>query len=123
MVIRLLGWVCHFSLLICYPCSFREYLKGEEILPSDQRQIIEQAKFAYSPLGKAFEKQTKAIEVQGRKQADAITNQNKRLEALTNKDDHSDNYKEIFEEWVKERFDKIKELTDEVNQNDLIYYF
>ena len=35
-----------------------EYLTGEEILPSNQRQIIEQAKFTYSPLGKAFEKQT-----------------------------------------------------------------
>ena len=33
-----------------------EYLTGEEILPSNQKQIIEQAKFAYSPLGKAFEK-------------------------------------------------------------------
>ena len=28
-----------------------EYLTGEEILPSDQSRIIEQAKFAYSPLG------------------------------------------------------------------------
>ena len=35
-----------------------EYLTGEEILPSNQRQIIEQGKFAYSPLGKTFEKQT-----------------------------------------------------------------
>ena len=35
-----------------------EYLTGEEILPSNQRQIIEHAKLAYSPLGKAFEKQT-----------------------------------------------------------------
>ena len=43
---------------------------------------------------------------------------------LTNKDDdHKDNYKEIFEELVKERFDEIKELTNEINQNDLIYYF
>ena len=33
-----------------------EYLTGEEILPSDQSRIIEQAKFTYSPLGKAFEK-------------------------------------------------------------------
>ena len=31
-----------------------EYLTGEEILPSDQRQIIEQAKFSYSPLRKTF---------------------------------------------------------------------
>ena len=29
-----------------------KYLTGEEILPSNQRHIIEQAKFAYSPLGK-----------------------------------------------------------------------
>ena len=43
-----------------------EYLTGEEILPSNERQIIEQAKFTYSPLGKAFEKQTKTIEDQGK---------------------------------------------------------
>ena len=35
-----------------------EYLTGEEFLPSNQRQIIEQVKFACSPLGKVFEKQT-----------------------------------------------------------------
>ena len=39
-----------------------ENLTGKEILPSNQQQIIEQAKFTYSPLGKAFEKQTKTIE-------------------------------------------------------------
>ena len=33
-----------------------EYLTGEEILPSNQKQIIEQAKFTYSRLGKTFEK-------------------------------------------------------------------
>ena len=44
-----------------------EYLIGEEILPSNQQQIIEQAKFTYSPLGKAFEKQTRTIENQGKK--------------------------------------------------------
>ena len=32
------------------------YLNGEEILPSNQKQIVEQAKFTYSSLGKAFEK-------------------------------------------------------------------
>ena len=49
-----------------------EYLTGEEILPSNQRQIIEQAKFTYSPLGKAFEKQIKTIKNQGEKQVDAL---------------------------------------------------
>ena len=33
-----------------------EYLTGDEVLPSNQQQIIEQAKFSYSPLGEAFEK-------------------------------------------------------------------
>ena len=43
-----------------------EYLTGEEILPSNQKQTIEQAKFTYSPLGKAFEKQITTIEEQGK---------------------------------------------------------
>ena len=51
-----------------------EYLTGEDILPSNQQQIIEQAKFTYSPLGKAFEKQTKTIEDQGKKQVGALEN-------------------------------------------------
>ena len=38
-----------------------EYLTGEDILPSNQQQIIDQAKFTYSPLGKGFEKQIKTI--------------------------------------------------------------
>ena len=31
-----------------------EYLTGKDILPSNQQQIIEQAKFTYSPFGKSF---------------------------------------------------------------------
>ena len=45
-----------------------EYLTGEEISPYNQKQIIEQAKFTYSPVGKAFEKKKKTIEDQGKKQ-------------------------------------------------------
>ena len=44
-----------------------EYLTGKDILPSNQQQIIEQSKFTYSSLGKAFEKQIKTIEDQGKK--------------------------------------------------------
>ena len=43
-----------------------EYLTGEKILPSNQKQIIEEDKFTYSLSGKAFEKQTKTIEGQGK---------------------------------------------------------
>ena len=48
-----------------------EYLTGKEILPSNQKQVIEQAKFTFSPLGKDFEQQTKTIEDQGEKQVNA----------------------------------------------------
>ena len=33
-----------------------EYVTVEDILPSNQQQIIEQVKFTYSPLEKPFEK-------------------------------------------------------------------
>ena len=49
-----------------------QYLIGEEILPSNQKQIVEKAKFTYSPLGKAFEKQTKATEDQQKEQVQAL---------------------------------------------------
>ena len=47
--------------------NINKYLTDEKILPSDQSRIIEQSKFTYSPLGKAFEKQIKTIEEQGKK--------------------------------------------------------
>ena len=46
-----------------------------EILPSNERKLIAQAKFVYSPLEIFFEKETKTIKYQGGKQIDAITNQ------------------------------------------------
>ena len=60
-----------------------EYLTGEEILPSNQKQIVEQAKFTHSPLGKSFENQTKKIEDQGEKQVKTIKD-NKKQPANTN---------------------------------------
>ena len=44
-----------------------EYLSSEDILPFNQKQITEHARFTYSPLQKAFEKQIKTIEDQGEK--------------------------------------------------------
>ena len=51
-----------------------EYLTGEDILQFNKKQIIEQARFTYSPFGKAFEKQIKATEYQEQKQVDALEN-------------------------------------------------
>ena len=42
-----------------------EYIMGEEVLPSDQSRVIEEAKFMNPPLGKSIEKQTE-------KQIDAL---------------------------------------------------
>ena len=91
-----------------------EYLNGEEILPSNQQQIIEQAKFTYSPLGKAFEKQTKTILDQGEKQIKAVRDNKEQLVNI-----NDDGYKnkllvskerEIFKNIYNERLDKIKKI-------------
>ena len=96
-----------------------EYLTGEDILPSNQQQITEQAKFTYSPLGKVFEKQIKTIDNKGQKQIDALKDlkdlkdQNKQLDNISDyKDDllHSKG-REIFKKNYEKRLDKIEELT------------
>ena len=65
-----------------------EYLTGEGILPSNQQKIIEQAKFTYSPLGKAFEKQTKTIEDEGEKTIKAIQDNKEQSVNINNDDDY-----------------------------------
>ena len=49
-----------------------EYLTGDEILPSNQKEIIKQAKSKYSPLAKSFKKQTKTNEKQREKQIKTV---------------------------------------------------
>ena len=101
-----------------------EYVTGEEILPSNQQQIIQQAKFTYSPLGKAIEKQRKAFEDQGKKQVKAIQD-NKQLVHI-NKDDYKDKLLlskegEIFKDIFNKRLDKIEEMSNEIDYDDLDY--
>ena len=100
-----------------------EYLTGEEILPSNQQQIIQQAKFNYSPLGKAIEKQIKAIKDQGKKQVKAIQD-NKQI--VNKDDDYKDKLllsreREIFKDIYNKRLDKIEELNNKIDYNNLNY--
>ena len=104
-----------------------EYLTGEEILLSSLQQIIQQAKFTYSPLGKAFEKQIKTIEDQGKKQVKAIQDKQ-----LVNIDNNNDDYKdklllskerEIFKDIYNKRLDKIEEISNKIDYNNLNYVF
>ena len=105
-----------------------EYLTSEDILPSNQQQIIEQARFTYSPLGKAFEKQIKTIENQGEKQVDALKNLNDQEKQLVNvnDDDYEDKLlhskeQEIFRKIYNKRLDKIEELTKKIDDNNLVF--
>ena len=92
-----------------------EYLTVNEILTSNHQQIIEQAKFTYSLLGKAFEKQIKTIEDQGEKQIKAIQDQGQVKTIKKYIYDNEDTpliskQKEIFNELVDERFEEITDL-------------
>ena len=74
-------------------------------------------------MGKAFEKQTKTIEDQGKKQVDAL----KTLKPIKdNKPDDNDKllkYKENFDELSNERIDKIYNISKQIDFNNLTYYF
>ena len=105
-----------------------EYLTDKDILPSNQQQIIENAKFTYSPLGKAFEQQMKTIKDQGEKQIKAINEQVhfKTIKKYAQDDNDTpfiSKQKEIFNELADERLKEISELDKKVNLDDLIYKY
>ena len=95
-----------------------EYLTGEEILPSNQQQIIEQAKFTYSPFGKAFEKQRKTIEDKGEKQIKAIQDNRKQL---IGDDDYKNKLLISKEREINKRLDKLEELNNKIDHDNLKY--
>ena len=97
-----------------------EYLTGKEILPSNQQQVIEQGKFTYSPLGKAFEKPIKTIEDQGERHVEVFKNLKDHNKQLAN--DYGDKLliskeREIFKSIYNKRRDKIKKLSTKIDNN------
>ena len=101
-----------------------EYLTGEEISPSNQQQIIEQAKFIYFPLGKVFEKQIKTIKNQGEKQVEALENLKYHIKQLAN--NYEDKLlhlkeREIFKNIYNKKPDKIKKLTEKIDDTNLVF--
>ena len=93
-----------------------EYLTGEEILPSNQQQIIQQAKFTYSPLGKALEKQRKIIEDQGEKHVDALKISYKKLPSIKDFVPTEKFNLEIIDE-IK----RIEEIEKNVDRDKMVY--
>ena len=96
-----------------------EYLTGEEILPSNQQQTIQQAKFNYSPLGKAFEKQTKTIEDHGKKQVvafESLKDSDKKLPSIKDFIPIKNLNPEIINE-IK----RIEEIEEQVDRHKMVY--
>ena len=95
-----------------------EYLTGEKILLSDQSRIVEQAKFTYSPLSKAFEKQIETIEDHGKKQVEALEVLEHNIQKLTIKDAIPENR---LSEEAKNELSKMKEVEKTVDREKLVY--
>ena len=96
-----------------------EYFTGEEILPSNQQHIIEQAKFTYSPFGKAFEKQTKTIEDQGEKQANALKSLESSDKQLPSIKDFIS--KERLNPEIANEMEKIEEEERKTDRSKMVY--
>ena len=84
-----------------------------------QQQIIEQAKFTYSPLGEAFEKQIKTIEDQGQYQVDVLKDLKPKEQTKSVEEIFPEGY-ECVE--IKNELNKIKEYEKEFDRNKMIYY-
>ena len=102
-----------------------EYLTGEDLLPSIQQQIIEQIKFTYSPLGKAFDKQIKTIKDQGQNQIDALKKlkPKEQTKAFTYDDKSLGQNEESYNKSFDEKLDEIRELSKEIDCKNLNYNF
>ena len=93
-----------------------EYLTGEDILPSNQQQVIEQARFTYSPLGEAFEKQIKITEDQGERQIDVLKDFKPKEQTKPTEDKPNNQLKAtiIFNDLINKRKIIMSELYDNV---------
>ena len=101
-----------------------EYLTGEDILPSNQQQIIEQIKFTDSPLGEAFEKQTKTIKDHGKKQVEALENLKPIERSKAKTDGESlEQKEEIYNKLLDKKLDEIQELNKNIDYKYLNYIF
>ena len=91
-----------------------EYITGLDILPSNQKKIIGQARFSYSPLGKAFEKQIKIIEDQGKKQVKALEDlkPKEQKNPIEDKSNNQSKATDIFNEQINKRKELLTELYD-----------
>ena len=117
--------------LLKYKLFHQAKLISMNILPVEKyyhliNNIIEQAKFTYSPLGKAFEKQVETIEDQGKKQVEALENLKSKEQTKANKDKPEEINNQpratiIFNELISKRKKIMSDLYDTVDKNKLYF--
>ena len=97
-----------------YDIDKHEYLTGEEILPSITKQIIDQAKFTYSALGKAFKEQTKEqVKLIKNLSMSDKTNELKQIEGIFPQN--------VLNDLISNKLEKIIELQNSTELDKLNY--
>ena len=91
-----------------------EYITGEDVIPSNKQQIVEQVKFSYSPLGKAFEKQTKIIEDQVNALNTFKSDNKLTIEDIIPKS-------ALINDESKKELDKIEKIEKSIDREKLVY--
>ena len=101
------------------------YLTGEDILPSNQQQIIEQARFTFCALEKAFENRTKTIEDQREKKVDSLKNlkSKEQTKPIEEKSNNHSNATITFNNLINKRKRIMSKLYDSVDYNNLKFEY
>ena len=105
-----------------------EYLTDEDILSSNQQQLIKQARFTYSLLGKAFQKQIKTIDDQGKTQVDALENLKlkpieEERKPIEDKPNNQSRAAVMFSDIIKKRKELTSKLYDSVDYSNLNFKY
>ena len=88
-------------------------------------KIHKYAKFTYSPLGKAFEKQIKTIEDQGQKQVDALKDlkPKEQTQPIEDKSNNQSKATSMFSDLINKRKEIMSGLHDSVDYNNLKFEY
>ena len=126
------GKLHKYEYLTASPVYLIEYISIYQYINTNIQNIpiylIEEAKFPYSPLGKTFEKQTKTIEDQGKKQIDALKNLKLKLieeetKPIEDKPNNQSRAAIIFSDLINKSKELMKELRDNVDYNYLKFEY
>ena len=99
-----------------------EYCADEEILPSDQKRVKEQAKFTYYPPVKHLKNKQKQLRFKEKKALEKHEKQQFKSRSEKESLIHV-KQTEIFEEFFNKGIDEIQNLSKQIDFNKLTYHF